>query len=718
MAQIDVIELKGTVKALFKNCPKPDGWFGCFFKADRHRKDIKVTGVLPPSLLSIHKNQRLILFGQFESNDSFKALRVCKPGDTKVQKLMLRFPFLTPAVIDQIVNMICVDDVQMIFDLLAKNPYKFLLSDNSTSESLFSMADKMAIELNTPLELCVHETITFVISSALKAGGHMCLNLTDMAQYQLLWYRVEHLLGGRVTDDQLSYCFSQITQTTLSRGLVLERFEDQTFVYSERSYQTEKFIVSMLTAMKSQHSHVGCSAKTMMDLIEDYESKHKLSMDMGQKMAVAVSLKNKVSVITGGPGCGKTTVLACLVDLWNKTSNFPVYLMAPTGIASHRMTMSMASKGIHLTAKTIMHHIAKAKALSNKNDYDYHDALVIIDETSMVDMFQFRQMLYLIKDAQIVFVGDVNQLPSIGEGQFFKDLCQSQYFPVSRLEICYRLSRRNRYNAMQINDGQDFEMLLFDDSQFSFSEFFDEQLLQDELIRQYANHLENGIKQSRLCLLTPTNKGLLGVNALNRRFQDRLNPLNPAGMTGAKLRGQSTFGFTYSFDRKFYEYRVGDRVVQMKNMMLSCPLNMSNTLLKSGDLLVHNGDCGTIVEFVNRNKDVNNLILVAFDDGRKLYYNVEDAKELKLAYAMTIHKSQGSEYDAVMIVLPHNLSGVWAQGFDFMNRNLLYTAVTRSCNIVNLFGSQRTIEYCMKHQAKDRGSLLLPKFSENMIVSN
>jgi exodeoxyribonuclease V alpha subunit len=385
-----------------------------------------------------------------------------------------------------------------------------------------------------------------------------------------------------------------------------------------------------------------------------------ITYDEIQMQAIETALASKFMVLTGGPGTGKTTTTLGIIQAF-KASGLQVLCAAPTGRAAKRM-----SEATGMEAKTI-HRLLEFKppqGYQRTAENPLEADVLILDECSMIDIILMYNLLKAVPDSMtVVMVGDTDQLPSVGAGNVLNDIIASETVPVVRLKRIFRqaLGSRIIMNAHRINQGKGINIANGKDSDF----FFIESATPEEALEQILNLVTTRLTGyyhadpiRDIQVLTPMQRGIVGAANLNRMLQERLNPTSEASGTP-------------SLSRAGIEYRLHDKVMQIKN---------------DYDKEVFNGDIGTI-------KDVNleeQELTISFDD-RDVVYDRSDLGEVVLAYATTIHKSQGSEYP--IVVLPFMMTH-----FVMLQRNLLYTAVTRAKKILVLIGERKAISYAIRNQ--------------------
>ena len=399
-----------------------------------------------------------------------------------------------------------------------------------------------------------------------------------------------------------------------------------------------------------------------------------MELDELQMHAVKECIKNGLFILTGGPGTGKTTTINMIIKYF-ESEGLDIFLAAPTGRAAKRMTETTGFE-----ARTIHRMLELNSALSEddghrerfeRNEENPLEAdVIIVDETSMVDIRIFQALLKaIIPGTRLILVGDASQLPSVGPGQVLRDLLDSQCFPGVVLQKIYRQDEASDIvmNAHRINQGEEIRM---DNKSKDFFvlERNDPSVIYKQMIQLIRDKLPGYVNCTpfEIQVLTPMRKGTLGCETLNGILQEYLNPSEPG--KAEHVSGEST-------------YRVGDKVMQVRNnYQLEWEIHGKHGIVIDSGAGVFNGDMGQIVEI----SDVSSELVVRFDEGRLVRYPYSDLDQLELSYAITIHKSQGSEYPAVILPLiggPRML----------FTRNLLYTAVTRARNCVTILGKTDTI---------------------------
>ena len=471
----------------------------------------------------------------------------------------------------------------------------------------------------------------------------------------------------------------RIMYLIMDKKIVVKTKEDIQMVYSSVSYYTELTIAQMLKDLNIKDT---ITSDEIAAKIKAIETEQDIALDERQRLAVSEAVNNGLTIITGGPGTGKTTTIRTIIRYFEK-EGLDILLAAPTGRAAKRMKEATGceAKTVHRLLELSGMVGEGATSFGRNEDNPLETDVVIIDEVSMVDIFLMKSLLRaLVPGMRLILVGDVNQLPSVGPGNVLRDMIYSDAFPVVRLEKIFRQAAESDIimNAHRINAGEmveprpgsrDFLFIKRDNPGNIIGATIT--LLKDKL-PNYVNSSTRDIQ-----VLTPMRKGLLGVEQLNAALQEALNPPDPS-------KQELTVGS--------FILREGDKVMQIKNnyQMEWKVLNSYRMPLDEG-VGVFNGDMGIVREI----NSYTERITVEFEEGRRVEYEFKQAEELELAYAVTIHKSQGSEYPAVILPL---LGGPRM----LMNRNLLYTGVTRAKSCVCIVGSVHTFQEMIANEQEQK----------------
>ena len=445
-----------------------------------------------------------------------------------------------------------------------------------------------------------------------------------------------------------------------AKNLVADFIDEQPCLYLTALYKAENLVAKHLTRLhKGQPIWGNIDDKKALDWVEQQT---KLKLSTSQRAAVTLALKEKVLIITGGPGVGKTTITNSILKII-RAKNISIALCAPTGRAAKRIneTTGLEAKTIH----RLLEVSPKDRKFQRNKDNPLIADLVIVDEVSMIDISLMYHLLCAIPDhAALIIVGDVDQLPSVGPGNVLADMINSQTIPVVRLTEIFRQAATSKIivNAHRINQGQ-FPLCDIEDN--TLSDFYvipaeTPEEIQRKLLEVITNRIPQrfGFHPLRdIQVLTPMNRGGLGARALNNILQEALNP-----NAEPKI---SRFGSIFT---------TGDKVIQMIN---------------NYDKEVFNGDIGHISHI-----DLEESLVRIDFDNKMVAYSYDELDEIALAYATSIHKSQGSEYPVVIIPLA-------TQHYMLLARNLLYTAVTRGKKLVVIIGQPKAIHIAIKNIATE-----------------
>lgn len=513
----------------------------------------------------------------------------------------------------------------------------------------FKTADNIALNVGIPhdSELRARAGLIYTLQSEADDGGHCYTNDADLLLHaqELLDISVEKL--------------AEALNAEIEKGTLVR---EENRIYPRDLFYAEKKSAEKLNELlNSQASFPPIDSDKA---IAWAEGKIGITLAATQIQALKNALRKKVSIITGGPGVGKTTIIRALTDIF-KARKLTIHLAAPTGRAAKRMT-----EATHTDAVTI-HRLLKYNPNSHAFDHNQENPIAgdcfILDETSMIDIKLINYFLQALPaHATLILVGDIDQLPSVGPGNVLRDLISSGSIPYCRLETIYRQDTRGLIvkNAHRINSGLDF-LPQQADSDFYFIETAEPQTIIERVVEMMTKRIPVKFGFDPLTevqILSPMRRNLLGTENLNDVIQAALNPSGP------------------SLQRGCTNYRRNDRVMQMRN---------------NYDKAVFNGDIGFIKEV-----DEKDQTLVVLFDGRPVNYEKNELDELVLAYATSIHKSQGSEYPAVVILLH-------TQHYKLLQRNLLYTAVTRGKQLVVVIGSTRAVKIAINsNQVRERRTTL------------
>lgn len=551
-----------------------------------------------------------------------------------------------------------------VYKVLEENPYQ--LADNIEGVG-FRTADEIAarIGIHTDSDYRIKSGLFYTLQQAVTEG-HVYLPLDVLKE------RAVNLLGVEIEDIE-----NHVTDLCIDKKVVIKESETGIRVYPSHFYYLELNTAKMLHDL-----NIRCEMpEDMMEKrLKKVEEKEQIELDPMQHKAVIESIKHGLLIMTGGPGTGKTTTINTMIRFF-ESEGMSIYLAAPTGRAAKRMTEATGYE-----AQTI-HRLLEVNV--NPEEKDSHGGflrnsqnpleadVIIIDEMSMVDLPLMHALLQaIVPGTRLILAGDVDQLPSVGPGSVLRDIIASKCFRIVTLTKIFRQASESDIvvNAHKINAGEpvavnnssrDFFFLKREDADTIIGVII---LLIQKKLPSYV-----GAEQNEIQVMTPTRKGLLGVERLNHILQRYLNPASPAKKE-TEINGRL--------------FREGDKVMQIKNnYQLEWEIATRYGFVVDKGAGVFNGDMGIITE-INEYKET---VEVEYEEGKKVKYGYDMTEELELAYAITVHKSQGSEYPAVLLPL---LSGPRL----LYNRNLLYTAVTRAKKCLVIVGSDQVFQEMIKNR--------------------
>lgn len=551
-----------------------------------------------------------------------------------------------------------------VYRVMEENPYQ--IADHVPGVG-FKTADEIAsrIGIHSDSDFRIRSGIFYVLLQAV-AEGHIYLPQEELLQKTMILLEVVIRDMERFLQDLSMEKKIIIKQRIYTDNLGEEKVE--TRVYPAQYYYMELNAARMLLDLNQSYE---VADVTIEHRLHQIEKNAELELDDMQRMAVKASVTNGVLLLTGGPGTGKTTTINAMIHFF-ESEGMDILLAAPTGRAAKRMSEATGceAKTIHRLLELAYIPDDNSKMQYGRNEENPLEAdVIIIDEMSMVDLSLMYTLLKAIPiGTRLILVGDKDQLPSVGPGSVLKDLIQSECFPVVRLSKIFRQAEQSDIivNAHKINRGE--KVVLDNKSRdFFFLKRDDANVIISVVLTLIQKKLPKYVDADMLDIqvLTPMRKGLLGVERLNTILQQYLNP--PEMKKTEKEHGS----------RKF---RVGDKVMQVKNnYQLEWEIATKYGLVIDSGVGVFNGDIGRIVD-INLHTE---KMKVEFEEKKIVEYPFELLEELELAYAITIHKSQGSEYPAVVIPLLQGPRQLY-------HRNLIYTAVTRAKKCVTLVGSDVT----------------------------
>ncbi len=532
----------------------------------------------------------------------------------------------------------------------------------------FGKIDKIALDMGFDIDN--YKRIKSGIKHSLikiSYNGHCCVLKQNLIQY------VKDLL--KVEVDSIEHCLIDLN---VQEKIVIEKRDEEEWVYLIEFYIAERNVASKLVLLDSSKNI------KRIDFFEEelkkVEKVTKIKLSEKQKEAVEAINDHNVTIITGGPGTGKTTIIKSILEIY-KSHDKKVVLCAPTGRAAKRMTETTGEE-----ARTLhrLLEIGKFEEEGNIASIDYDVApidadVIIVDEMSMVDLFL---MNYLIKGiylgTKLILVGDVDQLPSVGPGAILKDIINSEKITTIHLNKIFRQAAKSKIiqNAHRVNNGESFLNKKESKEELKEDFFFINESSQEKILGQLISLCKERLKKygnydffNNIQVLTPTKKGMLGTKELNKILQNELNPESKDKKE--KKSGEIIF-------------REGDRVMQTKNNYDIFWQRVDNEYENGTG--IYNGELGRIQKI----NELEKQIKVLFDDGKEAWYLYSELEQLEHAYAITIHKAQGSEFDVVIVIATQTAPML-------LTRNLLYTSITRAKEMLLIIGNENIINYMIQN---------------------
>ena len=569
------------------------------------------------------------------------------------------------------------ENAKKVYDMLGANAIAeieadpYILIDISRGVD-FKQIDQMAIKLGIEREnqKRVKSGIKYALIK-ITYNGHCCTLESNLIEYVKTLLNVNEA----VTQDG-------IVNLKVNNEIVVENRNDEKWVYLYSFYKAENQIAERILKLdKAKNMKKVSNIEKELKLVEE---KTDIMLSEKQKEAIRAINDNNVTIITGGPGTGKTTIIKSIIEIY-KQKKYKIVLCAPTGRAAKRMTETTGEEA------STLHRLLEIGKVDEeslfKKDSEYQGApidgdIIIVDEVSMVDMFIMSYLLDCIYlGTKLILVGDSDQLPSVGPGSVLQDLIASEKIVTVHLDKIFRQAAKSKIivNAHRVNNGKGFiskeDPELEKDSKQDF--YFIKENSQEKILEEVLSLCNGRLKKfgdydffENIQVLSPTKKGLLGTKEMNKALQNELNPHREGENEKASMGAI---------------FRIGDRVMQIKNNYDISWERRSDGSVEIGNG-VFNGEMGTITNIDEKQKNVR----VKFDDEKVCWYEFNELEQLEHSYCITIHKAQGSEFDVVIMIIPQAAPML-------LTRNLLYTGLTRAKKLLIVIGNDRIIDFMIRN---------------------
>ena len=569
------------------------------------------------------------------------------------------------------------ESAKKVYDLLGINAIAeieadpYILIDISRGVD-FKQIDQMAIELGMEKEnqKRVKSGIKYALIK-ITYNGHCCTLKENLIEYAKTLLNVNE-----------ATIENGIINLKVNDEIVVENRNGEEWIYLYSFYNAENQIArNILELDKYRNVKKVSNIEKELNLVE---KRTDIILSEKQKEAIRAINDNNVTIITGGPGTGKTTIIKSIIEIY-KQKKYKIVLCAPTGRAAKRMTETTGEEASTLHRLLEIGKVDEESLFKKDNEYQgapIDGDIIIVDEVSMVDMFIMSYLLDCIyKGTKLILVGDCDQLPSVGPGSVLKDLIASERIVTVHLDKIFRQAAKSKIivNAHRVNNGKKFiskeDPEMEEDSKQDF--FFIKENNQEKVLEQVLSLCNGRLKKfgdydffESIQVLSPTKKGLLGTKEMNKALQEELNP-HREGEAEKNSMGAI--------------FRIGDRIMQIKNNydMYWEKKNEGEVEVGNG---VFNGETGTILNINEKEKN----ICVKFDDDKYVWYEFNDLEQIEHSYCITIHKAQGSEFDVVIMIVPQAAPML-------LTRNLLYTGLTRAKKLLIVIGNERVIDYMINN---------------------
>ena len=569
------------------------------------------------------------------------------------------------------------ESAKKVYDLLGINAIAeieadpYILIDISRGVD-FKQIDQMAIELGMEKEnqKRVKSGIKYALIK-ITYNGHCCTLKENLIEY------VKTLLN--VNEATIE---NGIINLKVNDEIVVENRNGEEWIYLYSFYNAENQIArNILELDKYRNVKKVSNIEKELNLVE---KRTDIILSEKQKEAIRAINDNNVTIITGGPGTGKTTIIKSIIEIY-KQKKYKIVLCAPTGRAAKRMTETTGEEASTLHRLLEIGKVDEESLFKKDNEYQgapIDGDIIIVDEVSMVDMFIMSYLLDCIyKGTKLILVGDCDQLPSVGPGSVLKDLIASERIVTVHLDKIFRQAAKSKIivNAHRVNNGKKFiskeDPEMEEDSKQDF--FFIKENNQEKVLEQVLSLCNGRLKKfgdydffESIQVLSPTKKGLLGTKEMNKALQEELNP-HREGEAEKNSMGAI--------------FRIGDRIMQIKNNYDMYWERREGDSIETGNG-VFNGEIGTITNINEKEKNIR----IKFDDDKVCWYEFNDLEQIDHSYCITIHKAQGSEFDVVIMIVPQAAPML-------LTRNLLYTGLTRAKKLLIVIGNDRVVDFMINN---------------------